>query len=106
MGVAAGLLSWRNEFDSRAVHIGFVVDKVALGQIRLPVIWFYLIAIIPPLLHVNLLINYGRCILAVYSVYVFNTHTHTHTHIHTREKSLNIGNLRICAKSSSGIESS
>jgi hypothetical protein len=81
MGVATGLLSWRNGFDSRAVHIGFVVNKVALGQIRLPVIWFYHITIIPPLFHAGLLIRYGRCILAIYSVYVCNTHAHTCTHI-------------------------
>jgi len=99
MPVAAGLLSWRNGSNSRAVHIIFVVDKVALGQSRLPVIRVCLIAIIPPLFHTALLIYCGRRItLTVYSVYVCSTHT--------RENSLNTGNLRTCAMSSIGMESS
>jgi hypothetical protein len=31
--LVAGLSSWRTGFDPRLVHVGFVVDKVALGQV-------------------------------------------------------------------------
>jgi hypothetical protein len=32
-------------------HVGFVMDKVALGQVFLQVLWFCLPVIIPPVLH-------------------------------------------------------
>jgi hypothetical protein len=35
-----------------SVHVGFVVDKVALGQASLQVLWFYPVGIIPPWLSV------------------------------------------------------
>jgi hypothetical protein len=31
--VVAGLSPWRSRFTARSVHLGFVVDKVALGLI-------------------------------------------------------------------------
>jgi hypothetical protein len=34
-------------FDLKAVHVRFVVDKVALGQVFLPVLRFSLVIIIP-----------------------------------------------------------
>jgi hypothetical protein len=34
--------------------VGFVVDKVALGQVFLRVLWFSPASIIPPLLHIHL----------------------------------------------------
>jgi len=36
----AGLLPSRFGFNPRAVHMRFVVDKVALGQVVLPLLWF------------------------------------------------------------------
>jgi hypothetical protein len=34
--------------------VGFVVDKVALGQIFLQVLWFSPASIIPPLFHIHI----------------------------------------------------
>jgi len=38
-------------FSPRVGHVGFVVDKVALGQVFLQALWFSLPVIIPPVLH-------------------------------------------------------
>jgi hypothetical protein len=38
-------------FDFGSVHVGFVVDKVALGQVFPRVLQFYPVSFIPPLLH-------------------------------------------------------
>jgi hypothetical protein len=37
--------------DSGSVHVGFVVDKVALGQAAVRVFWFYAFHIISPVCH-------------------------------------------------------
>jgi hypothetical protein len=37
-------------FKPGSVHVGFVVEKVALGQVFLQVLWFSPVSIIPPLL--------------------------------------------------------
>jgi hypothetical protein len=39
---------------SWSIHVGFVVDKVALGQVSLRVLLFSPVSIIPPLLHIHL----------------------------------------------------
>jgi hypothetical protein len=48
----------RPEFDHSPVHVTFVVDKVALGQLFLQVLWFYSVGIIPSVpqtqLHVHI----------------------------------------------------
>ena len=44
----AGLSPWKSEFNPRPGQLGFVVDKVALGQVLLWVIRFTLVNIIPP----------------------------------------------------------
>jgi hypothetical protein len=41
----------RSGFDSGSVHVGFVVDKVALGQVFLQVLRFFPVNFIPPVLH-------------------------------------------------------
>jgi hypothetical protein len=38
-------------FDPGSVHVGFVVDKVALRQVSLRVLRFYPVNFIPPVLH-------------------------------------------------------
>jgi hypothetical protein len=38
--LVAGLLPSRLGFNPRAVHMRFVVDEVALGQVVLPLLWF------------------------------------------------------------------
>jgi hypothetical protein len=43
----------------RSIHVGFVVDKVALGQVSLRVLRFYPVSIIPPSL--SKLISPGGC---------------------------------------------
>jgi hypothetical protein len=40
--LAAGLSLWR----PRSVHVGFMLDKVALGQVFLQVLWFLPVSII------------------------------------------------------------
>jgi hypothetical protein len=36
--LVAGLSLWRSGFDPGSVHVGFVVEKVALGQVFLRVV--------------------------------------------------------------------
>jgi hypothetical protein len=47
----AGLSPRRPGFDPGSVHVGFVVDKVALGHVFLRVLRFSPVNFIPPLLH-------------------------------------------------------
>jgi hypothetical protein len=49
--LVAGLSPRRPGFDPGSVHVGFVVDKVALGQVFLQVLRFSPINFIPPVLH-------------------------------------------------------
>jgi hypothetical protein len=39
-------------FNPRPVHVGFVVDKVAMGQVFLQVLRYSPVSIVPPLLHI------------------------------------------------------
>jgi hypothetical protein len=39
------LTAERERFDPRPVHVGFLVDKVALEQIFLRVIWYFLLSV-------------------------------------------------------------
>jgi hypothetical protein len=48
----AGLSLRRPVFISRSVHVGFVVDRVALGQVFLSVLQFFPVNIIPPWLSI------------------------------------------------------
>jgi hypothetical protein len=47
------LLQQITGLDHGTVHVGFVVDEVALGHIFLPVILFSPVGIIPPMLHTH-----------------------------------------------------
>jgi hypothetical protein len=50
--LVAGLSPRRPGFDLGPVHVGFVVDKVALGQVFPPqVLRFSPVSFIPPVLH-------------------------------------------------------
>jgi hypothetical protein len=49
--LVAGLPPRRPGFDRGSVHVGFVVDKVALGQGFLRVLLFFPCQFIPPVLH-------------------------------------------------------
>jgi hypothetical protein len=49
--LAAGLPPRRPGFDPGSVHVGFLVDKVTLGQVFLRVLRFSAVNFIPPVLH-------------------------------------------------------
>jgi hypothetical protein len=49
--LVAGLPLRRLGFDPGSVHVGFVVDKVALGQVSPRVLRFSPVSFIPPVLH-------------------------------------------------------
>jgi hypothetical protein len=49
--VFTGLSPRRFGFDPGSVHVGFVVDKVALGQVFLRALRFSPASLIPPVLH-------------------------------------------------------
>lgn len=49
--LVAGLSPWSHGFVSKSVHVIFVVDKVAVGQVYLLVFRFFLVSNIPPMLH-------------------------------------------------------
>jgi hypothetical protein len=40
-------------FAARAVHVGFVVDKMVLGQVSLRALRFYPVSTIPAMLHIH-----------------------------------------------------
>jgi hypothetical protein len=50
-GLAAGLPPRRPGLDPESVHVGFVVDEVALGQVFPRVLRFSPVSFIPPVLH-------------------------------------------------------
>jgi hypothetical protein len=55
--LVAGLSPWMPGFTPWSVHVVFVVDKVALGQVFLRVLWFFSLSIIPPWL--SILTSFG-----------------------------------------------
>jgi hypothetical protein len=59
-GLVAGLTSRRLDFYPRSFHVGFVVNKLALGQVFLQVLLFSFVITIPPILHINLYLSTRR----------------------------------------------
>jgi hypothetical protein len=59
--LAAGLSPRRSGFAPGSIHVGFVVDKVALGQVFPRVLHFSPVNIIPPSL--SKLISSGECVI-------------------------------------------
>ena len=55
--IIAGLSPRAPEFDPRLVNVVFVVDRVALGQVFLPVFRFSPVTILAPFLHTNLYLH-------------------------------------------------
>jgi hypothetical protein len=47
----AGLSPRRAGLDSGSVHVGFVVDKMAMGQVFPRVLMFSAVNFVPPVLH-------------------------------------------------------
>ena len=54
--LVAGLPLWGPEFDSRPLHMIFMVEEVALGQCLPRVLRFFFVTIIPPMCHTHLAI--------------------------------------------------
>lgn len=46
-GQVVGLSPWRTGFNAGPFPLGFVVQKMAVGQVLLGVFWFYTVSIIP-----------------------------------------------------------
>ena len=66
---------WMTGFDSRAVCMGFVVEKVTLGQVLLRVLRLSLVGIIPQLPHTYSFIHNWRFIsLAIHSAITSHIH--------------------------------
>jgi hypothetical protein len=57
MTQVTGLSLQRPRFNPRSLHMGFVMDKVTLGQVSLQVLGFIFVNIIPPMLHTHLHLN-------------------------------------------------
>jgi hypothetical protein len=53
MPLVAGLSPRKPGFDPRSVHVRFVMDKVALGQVFLPVLRFPPVSVIPSVFHIH-----------------------------------------------------
>jgi hypothetical protein len=51
--LVAGFLPRRPGFAPRAAYVGFMMDKVALGQVFIGVLQFSPVGIIPPLLQIH-----------------------------------------------------
>ena len=52
--ISASLSPWRPEFSRRAVHIGFLVDKLALAMVSLHVLGLSPVNTIPPMFHTHI----------------------------------------------------
>jgi len=59
--VLACLLPRTLGFYPRPVHVGFVVNKVASGQVLLPAILFSFASVIPPVLHSRSFVPHQHC---------------------------------------------
>jgi hypothetical protein len=59
--LVAGLSPRRTGFTSGSIHVGFVVDKVTLGQVFLRVLRLSPVSIVPPSL--SKLISSGECVI-------------------------------------------
>jgi len=55
--LVTGLLLWRPGFDPRRVNVSFVMNKMALRQVLLQALQFYLVIIVLPMLHTRSFIN-------------------------------------------------
>ena len=62
----AGLSPRRHVFNHSALHVGFVVGKVALRQIVFRVLWFSPVSIIPPIFHAHLFVSYRSFLISTH----------------------------------------
>jgi hypothetical protein len=72
----ASLSQQSSRFDPKPVHMRFVVDRVALPQVFLPLLQFSPASVIPPMLHAHSPIYYWCCImLHMDSIIIWTTPT-------------------------------
>jgi hypothetical protein len=83
--LVTGLLPWRLGFHSNLVLVGFAVYIMLLEKVFLGVLWFFLVIIIPAMLHMHSFICHWYCIISVMGSVFLRTcvHMHTGTHTHT-----------------------
>jgi hypothetical protein len=55
--IVASLSPRRPGFDSRPIHVRFVIDRVALGQVFLRILQFLSVSIISLVLHIHSQLN-------------------------------------------------
>jgi len=61
--LVAGLSPQWFGLNPRPDHVGFVVDKVALGQVFMGVMQILPICVIPPMLHTHSVVYHQCCII-------------------------------------------
>jgi hypothetical protein len=61
--IVAGLSPPRPGFDPRSVRLRFVVQKVAMWQVSLPVLLFSSVSTIPPVVRAHSFICHRRCVV-------------------------------------------
>ena len=68
--IISGLINQKPMFNVRLVHVGFLVGRVALGQVFVKVFWFSPVSIIPSMLHTHVWFIYHWChiILSIHSL--------------------------------------
>jgi hypothetical protein len=73
----AGLSPRRFGFPPGRVHVRYVVDKVAMGEVSLRILVLSPVGIIPPMLHAHSFFtdNTARVVLGNYSVVTNHMHT-------------------------------
>ena len=65
------ILPRRHGFDPSPIHLTFVVDKVSLAHVSLPLFQYSPVSIIPPLLHTHSFIYHTRCIMFLSQYFSF-----------------------------------
>jgi len=59
----SSISSRRPGFDPKPVNVGFVIDKVAVGQVSHKLLRFHFVSIIPPMFYARLFIHHRLCVL-------------------------------------------
>jgi hypothetical protein len=68
--LVVGLSPRRHGFNARPLHVGFMVDKVTLGVVSVPVLPFSFVTIILPMLHTHLFVGHQRYIILAVDIVV------------------------------------
>ena len=73
----AGFSPRRCDFSSRPVNVGFVVDKVAVGMVFLPVLQISPFSVIPQMLYTYSSIYHRRCVMFFSQHFSFSCQYHS-----------------------------